>query len=921
MGLIDGAISSVYGVNGAINGLNNATVYDLAKATVNGKVFDVFGTTFDATVSEGSVSRITGLSAPATVNSAPEVSIVTTTDGNYQIGGQAYTIDDTIDSSVTFTTDINSRLTGINNFAGSLNGAVTSVTLNGKEFGTNNGTVTISSDGRNITKIDGLQSGDSIGGDIDSATFHMPQGNLTINGGVYTLEDDADGATASNGGKTFVGVEKDASLTVGADGSHRVNGGGGRATVGSVFTVNRDGGYMINPDFLPIIEKTPANDIRARSDGTLAMQESNGTVGAGNDTVVVRKNAEVTADASGESLIIATSGNVTLENYNADAASVGSFEYTNLVNAIKTNAIQFGDGVMTLGDAVITFNANAGSTGSTQAQLVNAQGREQAIGFTHTNGGTVNANGATEALVLKGNYAEKSSDTQKSGGSNVVGGSGNDTLLVGAGDTANGGAGDDQIYVTDGAFRELGALIVMSAGSDTVHNFNGGYSNASDKVRITDLNALECEATSGLVLKSGNRSLTFDGFSSSSADLVTSSDLAESADTATVSDGSYRLKLSDGKSDYNAAIARAGKNIYVADGDLANVFFGKNSGVNFSEYTGAISVNLDTGTGNVGSSSAQFKGINQLTGGAGASTLTGAADTANTLTSGMGGGQIRSNSGNDLMIGQSGKTSATTFQYLAGDGQDTIKGFEFATSADAAGDMIDITTANAVTTVSLSGGNVILYINGSETDYLTLAEGKGNDFRINNLVAQVDDRHLEFDGTADCYVADGGNATVQVDASLAAAEVWLNDMGNGLHGAYYLGDITVVDGSKSAGQLILTGNDLNNTVIGGSGTNSIWGGYGYDSDLMIGGSGQNTFFFALVNGNDVIEGAHDGDVIDLTTVNTSEIVGTQITESGTAIGLWDGSVLEVKSNAAVEYKTADGTYMADHASGQWVKTK
>jgi len=278
-------------------------------------------------------------------------------------------------------------------------------------------------------------------------------------------------------------------------------------------------------------------------------------------------------------------------------------------------------------------------------------------------------------------------------------------------------------------------------------------------------------------------------------------------------------------------------------------------------------------------------------------------------------------SGNDLMIGQSGKTSATTFRYLGGDGQDTIKSFDFATSADAAGDLIDITTANEVTTVSLSGGNVILYINGSETDYLTLAQGKGNDFRINNLVAQVDDRQLAFDGLANCYVANGSNATLAVDASVESAEIWLNDMGGGLHGTYYLGDITVVDGSRSAGQLILTGNALDNTILGGAGTNSIWGGYGCDNDVMTGGSGQNTFFFALVNGNDVIQGAHDGDVIDLTTVKTTDIVGTQITDSGTAIGLWDGSVLEVRSNAAVEYKTADGTYMADHASGQWVKTK
>ena len=273
------------------------------------------------------------------------------------------------------------------------------------------------------------------------------------------------------------------------------------------------------------------------------------------------------------------------------------------------------------------------------------------------------------------------------------------------------------------------------------------------------------------------------------------------------------------------------------------------------------------------------------------------------------------------MVGQSDKTGTTTFQYLANDGQDTINGFEFATSADAAGDWINITTANEVTSVSLRGNNVVMYINGSETDYLTLTQGKGEDFRINNLTAKVDDRNLAFDGLANCYVADGTNATITVADSLETASVWLNDKQTGLHGTYYLGDITVVDGSKSAGSLILTGNALNNTIIGGAGVNSIWGGYGYDNDVLIGGSGQNTFFFALVNGNDVIQGAHDGDVIDLGTLTTNDIAGTIVNETGTAIGLTDGSVLEVRSNAAIEYKTADGTYIADHASGQWVKTK
>lgn len=902
-----GAVSGVYGVDGAISGLSASTVYDLTKATVNGTPLNVSGSTFDAQVAGGSVGSIVGVSAPATINSAPNLSIITDGDGAFTFGGNTYHVSDTQDSSVTFTTDENSGLTAINDFVGSVSGAVNSLNLNGKDFGTNNGKVTVASDGENITAIDGVKSGDSIGGDIDKASFTMPEGNLTINGGEFILEDNGGDAQASNGGKIITGIAKDASLTVGADGNYQVNGRSARASAGGVFTVNRDGSYLINPDFLPIIEKTPASEILGRSGGGLQLVTSNGTVGAGKDSVAVRNGAQVVIQ--GEPLIVATSGSVTLENYTG-AASIGTFEYLNLGNAIKNNSVMFGDGVMTLGDAVITFEEGASSNGATRAQLLNAQGKEQKIGFTHTAGGTINASNETANLVLKGNYAEKSDDTQKSGGSNLIGGSGNDMLLIGGGDTADGGAGDDSIYLTNSNLRELGAVIIFGGGSDTVHNFNGGYGSASDEIIISDLNAIEFSANaSELVMRSGDATLTFTGMRKGN-DLTT---LAESSDAASTNDDSYRLKLNDGSKIYNAAVAQAGRNIVVANGDLANVFYGDGSGVNFSEYAGAVAVNLNNGNGNVGGAAAQFHGIDKLTGGAGNSSLTGAADVSNTLTAGTGNGQIWSNSGNDLMVGNTGaaKTGMTTFNYLEGDGQDTISGFDFAN------DWIDITTANEVTSVSVRGSDVIMFINESATDYLTLAQGKGNDFRINNLTAQVDDRTLEFDGLANCFVATGTNATMEVGADVTQATIWLSDGKTSVHGAYYLGDITVLDASKSAGSLILVGNDFNNTILGGAGENSIYGGLG--DDLLIGGDGRNTFFFAMVSGNDVIQGAHDGDVIDLGSLTTADIAGTAIDASGTTIALTDGSLLEVRSNAAVEYKTADGTYTADHATGTWTK--
>ena len=889
------------------------------KATINGKPIDLRGTYGDAIVEGGEATQLVGITGGATIGSAPEMALITEGNGAYTFGGNEYQINDTADGSVKFVTDANSGLSSIEDFAGSISGAVSELKLNGKDFGTNDSQVTVSTDGEVISAIYGLKSGDSIGGDLDDANFLMPEGTLTINGAEVTLEDDADGVSVSNGGKVFTGMAKDASLNVGEEGTYKVNGRASKANAGDSFTVNRDGAYKINPEHLPIIEKTPASDITARGGSGLKLMESSGTVGAGSDSVVVRNNASVSVDVGDdkETLIVPTSGTVTLENYDGGNAAIGTSEYSYLVNAIKSNEIKFGDGVMTLGDAVITFDADAKSIGSTFTHLVNAVGSEQAVAFTHTAGGTINESKSTEAIVAKGNYAEKAEDTQKSGGSTITTGKGNDTLLIGGGDVANAGGGTNQIYITDAALRDEGAVVVLgTSGTNTVHNFNGGYGADSDEILINDISAIEFDGgSSGLVMSSGKAIMTFN-------DLARSDELVNlSGDAVFIDDASYRLKLKDASKTYNAAVAWGEKNISVGDGDLANAFFGKDSGINFSEYTGAVAVNLNDGTGNLSGNAALFKGINKLKGGAGATTLIGAAGEQNTLMAGSGNGDIWSAAGNDLMVGSADKTAgSTTFRYLANDGFDTISNFDFMTSsADTTADMIDITEANAVTSVTISGSDVVLGINNSDSDYLTLAQAVGKDFKINNLIAKVAEKNIDYDGFANCYVADGTNATMAIGAGIDDAQVWLNDNQTGLHGVYYLGDIRVLDATAATGSNILAGNELDNIIMGGSGLNSIWGGYGYNNDVMIGGTGQNTFFFAFVNGNDTVQNAHNGDVIDLSTVELKYITGTAISAEGTAIALIDGSVLEVQSNAAIDYKTADGTYVADHTTGQWIK--
>lgn len=899
LGITDGAVTTVDGVNGgSIDGLKDATVYNAGNATVNGKKLSVSGSDCAAIVMNSETVGLAGIKSGATITSAPDLTIKTSENGTYSVNGKNYKITDE-DGSVEIVTDKNSDISDINDFAGSISGTVGELRLNGKDFGSSNGAVTVATDGEDITQISGVKNGDSIGGDLEKVTFILPEGTVTINDNELNLSGESS-VEVSDGGKAINGLTKDASLKASEGGVYKVNGKEFAAGADTSFTVNRDGAYAINPNFLPIIESTPAKVV---SDRGFTLQESDGT--ASGSTVVVRNNAKVRVTSTNTNLI-ATSGEVTLQNY-ADNDSVQTYEYTNTTAAIIDDNIKFGDGKMTLCDATITFNEKASTKGATMMKLLNAVGSELRVGFTHTAGGTIDESSSETSMLLKGNYAAKSGDTQKSGGSNLKSGAGNDTLLIGSADTADAGAGSNTIYITDSRFRDKAATIYFNEGINRVVNFNNGYTDKSDVIQVSDI--------SGLSFQYGGTRFTMNLQSGQMYLENAGNNLGRSDDSA---DDSYKLKISDGKRTYNTAVATYGSDINVTDDEVTELYYGDNSGINFSEYSGAVSVNLNTGKGSIKSKSAAFQGINRVEGGKGSAQIHGADGVSNTLIAGTGNGSLFSGSGADLMVGKSNKTGTTTFYYLEGDGRDSITGFDFAASADKSGDLIDITRDNAVTDVWIRGKDIVMQINESADDYLTLANAKGKDFRINNLIAQVDN-NVSYDGMANCYVADAKNATMMVGENMGNAQVWLNDNATGLHGTYYLGDIKVIDAHEANGSNILAGNALDNVVIGGTGVNSIWGGYGDSNDTLIGGSGQNTFFFALENGNDVVQNAHDGDVIDLRHVLLEHVTSAEISATGVKLELKDGSTLDVKSNANMEYRLHDGTYIADHATREWTK--
>ena len=191
-----------------------------------------------------------------------------------------------------------------------------------------------------------------------------------------------------------------------------------------------------------------------------------------------------------------------------------------------------------------------------------------------------------------------------------------------------------------------------------------------------------------------------------------------------------------------------------------------------------------------------------------------------------------------------------------------------------------------------------------------------------DVIAQVAKDELTFDKFANFYLATGKNATVKVSNDQDYSKVWLD---NTETGSTFVGDIHVIDATNSSVTAELAGNDYNNSIYGGAGDTSLWGG-NFGDDLLVGGTGKNTFYYALGNGADTIQGAKEGDVIDLTGVTIADVEAgvalgiSQIDDSGVSIGFASGGTLRVDGTAAnVNYVVQGETYTLNEDRTLFVK--
>ncbi len=269
---------------------------------------------------------------------------------------------------------------------------------------------------------------------------------------------------------------------------------------------------------------------------------------------------------------------------------------------------------------------------------------------------------------------------------------------------------------------------------------------------------------------------------------------------------------------------------------------------------------------------------------------------------------INGGEGDDEILLNSG---SARIEYADGDGDDTIYGFSNETAT--------LEFADGLTTASLqSGDDVIITVTGSNVGTITLKDVAASiDEPINEFTVEIADGGSytipAFDATTgsrdENYVLMLGDAPDHTLQSPDGDEfsIWLN----GWDGTEHDSTIRIVDASKFNGSSTIVGNALENVLVGSNGGSSLWGGDGSENDTLIGGSGSNVFFYLKGNGNDVINNAGDGDVINLLNINLEDIDADSLVEGIDAGSITlkfnDGGSIRVNSSSDVEFRLSDGS--------------
>ena len=298
-----------------------------------------------------------------------------------------------------------------------------------------------------------------------------------------------------------------------------------------------------------------------------------------------------------------------------------------------------------------------------------------------------------------------------------------------------------------------------------------------------------------------------------------------------------------------------------------------------------------------------------------ASAMTGSAILAgnsnnNVITSGSGGATLWGGAGgNDTLTGGSGQD---VFWYLAGGGDDVIKNF---TSGKGSGSDV-LAVSSAISSMNRTLGSLTLTMQDGGSLKVNLGSDVDTAFKYTSEIGTsshtkvkvgnaTSDNVFTYDKNVECYFGGEKNNTLNVSES---AEIWL-DSGN-------YSNITELNAANSAGNNILAGDSNSNTIIGGKGTSSLWGGAGSADDVLTGGSGSNMFWYGQNEGNDTIQNAKSADTLNLYNVQLADITSIEKNDSGWNIGILSNT-LTIKGDMPTVNLADGSSWTYNNENGSW----
>ena len=457
--------------------------------------------------------------------------------------------------------------------------------------------------------------------------------------------------------------------------------------------------------------------------------------------------------------------------------------------------------------------------------------------------------------------------------STINGGNGNDTIITnGRNATVDGGAGNNSIVLTTTEGGATSQYIVLN-GKTTVEGFKTGFDSTSDKIYIPDEFPGVDFKTDGLTFYYDNdktKSLTFSDITGTAPIYMYYAPQDELSANVFIADDEW-YKASSSDFTHNAQVYYVGATAKL------------NHGIDFSGIKDDLNVTLNT---DYESTTVKLwvNNIHSIKGGAGLTTITG-SDKSDTIIAGAGSTTINAGAGNDQISLSSGKALV---EYATGDGSDIIRGFDKNSTLKISGDIF--TSIQSGDDVILNVGDGKISLVGAATLSTLNIDGKFG-------VGDGDNFTPGFLDKSPIMISD---SVVTVDASkkFTAVEVVGNALDNTILGGWRHDTLRGGDGNDlltgGFGNDKLNGDAGDDTLRGGMGNDKLYGGAGDDlldggkgNDSLWGDAGADTFVHGKFDGDDVIFGFANDDLLQITGAFTTSYDSAA---GEVKFGVGDGSI-------------------------------